>query len=178
MSSLVNLLPWRASRRQARYRQTGAAGAALLVVVALVLWQRWAGWSLALRQQESMMMHYQHLRQGYGNAIAQRAREVEQLKSLERQAERQQAARDAVNRWQGELTQLAQQMPADVWLTTLSASEQQLILTGLGASDSSILILETALGRLGYNHVSLETLQREASGKWLWRLRLRRGAAL
>ncbi len=127
----INFLPWREGRRQRRWRlfcllAVAAAGSACALVMAVASWNLRA---VALQEQRNAYLQMR---------LAQLAPQAQQLQALRRRQE--QAAKDAqalrtleAGRWQaaGLLHILAQQVPEDVVLHSLSVGAGRCVLRGV-----------------------------------------------
>ncbi len=144
MTVLLNLLPWRQLRRQKRRRYWRGGVTACLILAILPGIARFT--SLAWqRERENLAGAY--LAQ-LSEALAHKNQVARARASLQKLAEERQLQRLAVHAWEARLTRLAERLPASVWLSALSVSNERLVLKGNAGKPEDIETLEQNLRQL------------------------------
>ncbi len=163
MNTLINLLPWRETRRRQRLRLGGllAVGTALSIITL----------TLALRtlRQIEAAQHTTRLQaeNQIASALSQREQALrEQLRRGELQAQRARQ-RATTQAWQPRLLALAALLPESLWLTRLDYQPQGISLRGLSLNLKSVAALEKALAHQeGFLPAKAGATHRDAQGRW------------
>lgn len=145
---LINLLPWRARRRKARLRfwlsllMAGSLGLCML-----------AGYTRHLTVQQNQHLtqqirQQQSLNQTLSQRLSTAKAHYQQQQHLEQQLAQQQARQQQISAWHPLLWQLAQQLPADVWLSGIHYQHEQLRIEGYTLSIQALQSLSHTLNHL------------------------------
>lgn len=167
MKRPVNLLPWRARRRSQRLRLWAALflGGGAAVVIFTLCW-------VAFLKQAHVHLTAQveaasRLEKRQAALIAQAAQRERRLKGLVEQHRQQMARQAAVTAWQERLTSLAEILPETLWLTTLSATQETLLLEGHAQQPEALARLQQRLRALpGFSAVAAGETVRDEKGVW------------
>jgi pilus assembly protein HofN len=174
MSAAVNFLPWRQSRQRKRLRLGGLILAGTMLTLLASGGSRQVESSL---QATLLICHVEAERQLI-HALSLRE---EQLRlQLEERAllQRQQAARRQTLAWQARLVALAEQLPAQAWLTSLSYQDDVLQLSGVLARFSALHALDEQMQRIdGFQPAVAGKMARDKDGRWLFNYRMKWRAA-
>lgn len=170
---LINLMPWRERRQQARRRFR--AGFFVFMGIGLLLLIMAVHMFLRLERQAARLWLQSEI--GVTEGLSAREPHFRLLHKqwAQRQArmQRQQLTRD----WQSRLATLAQRMPDSAWLTSLHFRQGQLELAGLTYSFSALAELEQTLKILpGFRLRQTGATERDAQGRWQFRYQLDKDA--
>lgn len=174
MSASVNFLPWRQSRQRKRIRL------ACLCVTGVMLTLLVAGGSRLAesRLQETRLVCHVEAERQLIRALTQREEQF-RLRLAERaQQQRQQAARRQTAAWHARLVSLAEQLPAQAWLTGLTYQNDVLSLSGVLVRFSALHDLDEQMQRIdGFQPAVAGKMARDKDGRWLFSYQMKRRAA-
>lgn len=148
MSALVNLLSWRARRRRRRLWLWGGlfSGSAAMAGAAALF-----GLWLMAQTQTSLKASVDSarlLQRAQASRLADLAALKQRVEALEHAIERRRIRQASVADWQSRLLALAQATPQGLWLTSLNATEKNLLLQGKARKLEAIATLQQRLSRL------------------------------
>lgn len=174
MMTMVNLLPWRASRRRARWRfwLLLLAGSIVLLCSSVTYLRQLAGLQtqhlrFITRQQQTL----NHVLQQQVSAAQQQQKQQQQWQreNINREMRRQQT-----RAWQQILEQLADNLPADAWLCAIHYQQQQLRIEGYAPTPAALAGSARALhGLAGFSAPRATGTQRQAD-QWHFSFLLQR----
>lgn len=171
MVKRVNLLPWRERRRRQfwRFWCLLLVGSALMVgLLAFSMHRLLAADRVALL----MMQDANRL------LLRQFAARQQRLDIRQKQAEAlmiRQRQRVRTGHWQHILTEIAERLPARIWLTRLEFQQDILGLTGYSLAVSDLSRLDAALGDIsGLRHGKAGKTHRDTQGRWQFYYQLTR----
>ena len=171
MATRVNLLPWREQRRHRFWRfwcllLIGSAFAMGLLVFSLSRLLEADRVLLRTMQDANVLLLIQYA--GHQQRLDLRQRQVDAI-----QARQLQRAR--TEHWQPILTEIAEQLPARIWLTRLEFHQGTLGLTGYSLAVSDLRRLDAAMGSIsGLRHGKVGKTQRDTQGRWQFYYQLSR----
>ncbi|KAA1047754.1 PilN domain-containing protein [Pseudocitrobacter sp. 73] len=174
MSASVNFLPWRQSRQRKRLRL------ACLIVTGVVLALLVAGASRQVesRLQEALLVCRIDAERQLIRALTQREEHFRQQLEERALLQRQQATRQQTFAWQARLVELAEQLPAQAWLTGLSYQKDVLSLSGVLARFSALHSLDEQMQRIdGFGPAIAGKMARDKDGRWLFHYQMKRRVA-
>lgn len=173
MTTTVNFLPWRHTRRQRCLRFWGLCCTGSVLSVALAI--------LCLRADMSATTMAQHLRQQADNLLAtaldlrQMQWKAQQPVQAQRQARQRQRA--MTQRWQQALSDIAAALPEQAWLTQLTVEQQVMTLTGRANTFAALKAVNDALHALpGFRAGTPGKTGRDEQGHWQFSYQLIREA--
>lgn len=148
MSALVNLLSWRARRRRRRLWLWGGlfSGSAAMAAAAALF----GLWLMAQTQTslKACVDSARLLQRAQASRLADLAALKQRVEALEHAIERRRIRQASVADWQSRLLALAQATPQGLWLTSLNATEKNLLLQGKARKPEAIATLQQRLSRL------------------------------
>lgn len=174
MSVAVNFLPWRQSRQRKRLRL------AYLIVTGVMLALLVAGASRQVesRLQETLLACHVDAERQLIHALTQREEHFRQQLEERALLQRQQATRQQTFAWQARLVALAEQLPAQAWLTGLSYQNDVLQLSGVLARFSALHALDEQMQRIdGFQPAVAGKMARDKDGRWLFSYQMKRRSA-
>lgn len=162
MTGFINLLPWRRRRRLLRLRTWSLTIVGCLLLPPLLLANRIEAivWQQAQQRVKAhsisqLQLVYQH--------------RYETLRDLQQRQQREQqrrTQRQTISEWAPRFIQLAEGLPASVWLSSLSFRNGQVLLNGSAADHLDIQRLEASLRLIsGIDAVQIGAMNRQASGQ-------------
>ncbi|EIQ8035293.1 PilN domain-containing protein, partial [Salmonella enterica subsp. enterica serovar Typhimurium] len=109
------------------------------------------------------------------------AANIPQLQQRQRQQQarlQRQAQRELTQAWQSILTDLANLLPEQAWLTSLNYQQETLELEGLARTFDALLTLETSLRHyVSFPLNRTGATRQDAQGRWQFHYQLTRSAA-
>ncbi|EEC0303240.1 PilN domain-containing protein [Salmonella enterica] len=174
MAHSVNLLPWRRQHYVARLRLWCVVwGASLLLIASLATIARLVFWQEG-RINELLLT----AENGHTTALAANIPQLQQRQRQQQARLQRQAQRELTQAWQSILTDLANLLPDQAWLTSLNYQQETLELEGLARTFDALLTLETSLR----HYVSFPlnrtcATRQDAQGRWQFHYQLTRSAA-
>lgn len=171
---VVNLLPWRLQRQRRHNRFW--CGVTIATALALLLA------TLACRQgmqaQQRIVRLTQDADASLLTALARRHTERTQAQQRWQQQEKRQQQHAATRQWQRTLTQLAELVPDNAWLTQLDYQQGKLTLAGIATSLAAFSRLDGALRQIpGFHPGIAGATTRDAQGRWQFQHQLIQDAA-
>lgn len=174
MSVSVNFLPWRQSRQRKRLR----LGGLVLGGVMLVLLTLGGSRQVESRLQEALLVCHVDAEGQLIRALTQREAQFRLRLEERAQQQRQQATRRQTFAWQARLVALAEQLPAQAWLTDLSYQNDVLQLSGVLARFSALHALDEQMQRIdGFQPAVAGKMARDKDGRWLFNYQMKRRSA-
>ncbi|EFU0983780.1 PilN domain-containing protein [Salmonella enterica] len=160
MAHSVNLLPWRRQHYVARLRLWCVVwGASLLLIASLATIARLVFWQEG-RINELLLT----AENGRTTALAANIPQLQQ--------------RELTQAWQSILTDLANLLPDQAWLTSLNYQQETLELEGLARTFDALLTLETSLRHyVSFPLNRTGATRQDAQGRWQFHYQLTRSAA-
>lgn len=161
MNPLLNLLPWRQRRRlrQLHLWIMIAAGCSAMGIIIAIALPKLTSW-----QQDVQRLQHNYLVQ-MNSALQNKYQEVRELKIIQQQREKANARRQAFADWEARLTHLARQLPAGVWLTSLSLKHGEMLIKGQATQTADIKLVEAGLHKLeGTSVIKTGTIYQNAKG--------------
>ena len=174
MSVAVNFLPWRQSRQRKRLRL------AFFIVTGVMLALLVAGASRQVesRLQETLLACHVDAEGQLIRALTQREAQFRLRLEERAQQQRQQATRRQTFAWQARLVALAEQLPPQAWLTSLSYQNDELSLSGVLARFSALHALDEQMQRIdGFGPAVAGKMARDKDGRWLFSYQMKRRVA-
>ena len=170
VNETVNFLPWRRTRFLRCLRYWGIWVGAIWLICGAAVWRVRGHWQGVQRVHEVQTQAEQRITQ-------QLAERVEQLnaRALQRaQWQLRQARRQKTQDWSSRLTQLAEQLPAQAWLTALSYRDGVLSLSGTLTQFGALATIDVVFQSVpGFMPGHAEKIQRDSAGRWVFEYRIR-----
>lgn len=161
----INLLPYRAQRRQTQILQhlAVALGSIVLVLLLLGAVHAWKATELSSLEDE-----YRQLKQ-QNDALKKKIGELANLDQLRADVQGKLNAVDKLQKGRfhtlNTLHELSKVIPANVWITSISDSNGQLSLSGLGESNKAVANFLRALDESPlFGAVQLQVISRQQIG--------------
>lgn len=173
MTTLVNLLPWRARRRRRRAGLWAGlfCGSGAAVGAAALLWFWMLSQTHATLNARISAAHRLQLLQA--ERIAQRAAFTQRIDALTQKAARRQARQKAVADWQPRLLELAARAPQNLWFTSLAFTERALRLQGRAQHPDALAAFQQRLRQLpGFAAAEMGETSRDDKQGWRFSLSL------
>ncbi|EAZ4942453.1 PilN domain-containing protein [Salmonella enterica] len=174
MAHSVNLLPWRRQHYVTRLRLWCVVwGASLLLIASLATIARLVFW-----QEERINELLLTAENGRTTALAANIPQLQQRQRQQQARLQRQAQRELTQAWQSILTDLANMLPEQAWLTSLNYQQETLELEGLARTFDALLTLETSLRHyVSFPLNRTGATQQDAQGRWQFHYQLTRSAA-
>lgn len=174
MAHSVNLLPWRRQHYVARLRLWCVVwGASLLLIASLATIARLVFWQEG-RINELLLT----AENGRTTALAANIPQLQQRQRQQQARLQRQAQRELTQAWQSILTDLANLLPDQAWLTSLNYQQETLELEGLARTFDALLTLETSLRHyVSFPLNRTGATRQDAQGRWQFHYQLTRSAA-
>lgn len=165
MSHIVNLLPWRETRRRRRLQMAGL----LMVGLLLILLAALLASRLNQRVSHSLETAKMSAEDQLYTAFQQRERAMRQRLQQQEQRRLRALRREKTAAWQPRLQTIAALMPDHAWLTQLEYRQNTLWLSGLTLHLKGLAELEKALGSVdGLRPPKAGETHRDGEGRWLF----------
>lgn len=170
MNDSVNFLPWRRTRRLRQLRYWGMCVCAVWLVCGVVVWAARGHWQGEQRVHEMHAQMAQHISQQLAERVQQRNAQILQSAQLRLR----QAGRQKTQVWSSRLTQLAEKLPAQAWLTALSYRDGVLSLTGMLTQFTAFTTLDEGFASVAdFLPGQAEKIQQNSDGHWMFEYQLR-----
>jgi type IV pilus assembly protein PilN len=161
----INLLPYRAERRQKQILQhLGAAIGALVLAVLISVTMHW----MATSKLSDLQDEYGRL-QAQNQALMKEIGKIKDLDKLRADVERKLKLVDQLQRGRfrelNTFVELAKVIPENVWLTSVTDTGKEIHLTGLGESNNAVANFMRALDNSPiFSNVRLQVITRTQVG--------------
>jgi type IV pilus assembly protein PilN len=161
----INLLPYRAERRQKQILQhLGAAIGALVLAVLISVTMHW----MATSKLSDLQDEYGRL-QAQNQALMKEIGKIKDLDKLRADVERKLKLVDQLQRGRfrelNTFVELAKVIPENVWLTSVTDTGKEIKLTGLGESNNAVANFMRALDNSPiFSNVRLQVITRTQVG--------------
>ncbi|EAM9236667.1 pilus assembly protein PilN [Salmonella enterica] len=174
MAHSVNLLPWRRQHYVARLRLWCVIwGASLLLIASFATIAR-SVFLQEVRINELLLA----AENGRTTALAANMPRLQQRQRQQQARLQHQAQRELTQGWQSILTDLANLLPDQAWLTSLNYQQETLELEGLARTFGDLLTLETSLRHYANFPLNRTGATRQnAQGRWQFQYQLTRSVA-
>lgn len=174
MSASVNFLPWRQSRLRKRILHGGLILAGIMLTLLMLGGNR----LVASHLQDTLMVCHIDAERQLIHALAQREELLRRRLQERAQQQRQQSVRRQTLAWQARLVALAEQLPAQAWLTGLSYQNDVLSLSGVLARFSALHSLDEQMQHVdGFQPAVAGKMARDKDGRWLFNYQIKRRVA-
>lgn len=171
MIATINLLPWRQSQRRACLRFWGVLFSGALVLIFGCALSYYAV-VIEDNRPKTVKIAAEKMR---GEALVAQKSHLLQRQQQWQQRQQRKTQRDQTRSWQPVLEGLANSLPEQVWLTTLTWQNEVLELRGMAQNFSALNALETQLRKQPFFRLgSPGETQQDALGRWEFHYRLTR----
>ncbi|WP_213134127.1 PilN domain-containing protein [Citrobacter sp. FP75] len=171
MIATINLLPWRQSRRRDCLRFWGVLfSASFLLIAGCVL----SYYAVVIEDNRANAVWVTAEKMRAEALVAQKPHLLQRQQQWQQRQQRN-AQRDETRSWQLVLEGLANLLPEQAWLTTLTWQHDALELSGVALNFTALNALETQLRKQPFFRLgSSGETQQDAQGRWQFHYRLTR----